>query len=88
MESAYRLGLGITHFPCVQPKRILIMALNGKLVKADGKVCLAMQGIQSKELQAFPTLSKQSSNRQQDWAGNAFTANTCAAYILAVAVVR
>ncbi len=87
-ESAYRLGLGITHFPCVQPKRILIMALNGKLVKADGKVCLAMQGIQSKELQAFPTLSKQSSNRQQDWAGNAFTANTCAAYMLAVAVVR
>ncbi len=87
-ESAYRQGVGITCFPCVQPKRLIFMALNGKLVKADGKVCLAMQGIQPKELNAFPPLSKQTSNRQQDWAGNAFTANICAAYILAVAVVR
>ena len=87
-ESAYRLGVGITHFPCVQPKRLHIMGLNGKLVKADGKVCLAMQGIQSRELNAFPPLSKQTSKRQQDWAGNAFTANVCAAYILAVAVVK
>ena len=87
-ESAYRLGVGIMHFPCVQPNRLHIMALNGTMVKADGQVCLAMQGIQSKELNAFPSLSKQSSKRQQDWAGNAFTANTCAAHILAVAVVR
>jgi len=87
-ESAYRLGVGITHFPCVQPQRLHIMALTGKMVKADGKVCLAMQGIQSKELNAFPSLSKLTSRRQQDLAGNAFTANVCAAYILALAVVR
>ena len=87
-ESGHRLGVGIMRFLCVQPKRLHVIALNGKMVKADGKVCLAMQGTQSKELHAFPPLSKQTSKRQQDWAGNAFTANTCAAYILAVAVVR
>jgi hypothetical protein len=87
-ESAYRLGVGITHFPCVQPKRLHILSLKGKMVQADGKVCLAMQGIQSKELIAFPPLSKQTSKRQQDWAGNAFTVNICAAYILATTVVR
>ena len=87
-ESGYRQGVGIMRFPCVQPKRLHILALNGKLVKADGQLCLAMQGIQSKELKAFPALSKQTSNKQQEWAGNAFTANTCAAFILAVAVVR
>ena len=86
-ESAYRQGVGITHFTCVQPSRIHVLSLNGKLVKADGKVCLAMQGIQSKELDAFPSLSKRTSKQQQDLAGNAFTANICAACILAAAVV-
>ena len=62
-ESAYRLGVRIMHFPCVQPKRLHVMAVNGRLVKADGQVCLAMQGIQSKELNASPTLSKQTSTR-------------------------
>ena len=87
-ESGYRLGVGITRFPCVLPTKKHIIALNGSLVKADGLTCLAMQGIQAKELEAFAPISKQTSKRQQDWAGNAFSANTCAAYILAAAVVR
>ena len=89
-ESGNRLDLacGITCFPCVLPTKKHIIALNGSLVKADGLTCLAMQGIQPKELEAFAPISKQTSKRQQDWAGNAFSANTCAAYILAAAVVR
>ena len=87
-ESGYRLGVGITRFPCVLPTKNHIIALHGTLVKADGLTCLAMQGIQPKELQAFAPISEQTSKRQQDWGGNAFTANTCAAYILAAAVVR
>ena len=87
-ESGYRLGVGITRFPCVLPTKNHIIALHGSLVKADGLTCLAMQGIQPKELEAFAPISKQTSKRQQDWGGNAFTANTCAAYILAAAVVR
>ena len=87
-ESASRLGCGVHNFPCVQPKRKHILALRGSLSQADGRACLAMQGFQAKELQAFPSISEESSVRKQDWAGNAFCANTTAAYILALAVVR
>ena len=87
-ESAHRLAVGINHFPCVQPTRLHILAWQGKLVKADGRLCLAVQGIQPNELAAFPALSKQTSKRQQSWAGNGFTANVCASYILAAAIVR
>ena len=48
---------------------------------------MAMQGIQGRELQAFSPLTQENTKRQQNWAGNAFTANVCAAYILAAAVV-
>ena len=46
-----------------------------------------MQGFQGRELAAFSPLAQETSKRQQNWAGNAFTANVCAAYILAAAVV-
>jgi hypothetical protein len=87
-ESANRITSGTKAFPCVLPRRVHVLAIRGSMMKADGKTCLAMLGFQPNELEAFPTLSQLPSRRQQDLAGNAFAANTCAAYILALAVVR
>ena len=86
-ESGYRLTLKKKVFPCVLPTHKHIIAKHGVLMHADGPTCMAMQGIQGRELQAFPPLAKEPPKRQQNWAGNAFTANVCAAYELAGAVV-
>ena len=86
-ESGYRLGLRKKGFPCILPAHKHIIADHGVLSLADGKTCMAMQGFQGRELQAFSPLAQQTSKRQQDWAGNAFTSNVCAGYIAAAAVV-
>ena len=56
---------------------------HGRVTVASGPVYLAAQGLQQGELRAFPHLANLTSAQQQDFAGNAFTANVCAAYILA-----
>ena len=86
-ESGYRLGLRKKCFTCVLPVHKHIIANHGVLSLADGRTCMAVQGIQGRELQAFSPLAQENTKRQQNWAGNAFTANVCAAYIMAAAVV-
>jgi hypothetical protein len=87
-ESPYRQGFRRNSFTCVLPSHMHLISRLGSLTVADGRTCLAMQGIQDKELATFPTLNQFTSRQQQDLAGHAFTANVCAAYILAAAIVR
>jgi hypothetical protein len=54
----------------------------GKARLASGFVVLAMQGIQSREVQTF-NLAGEDDKLMRDLAGNAFTANIIAAFLLA-----
>jgi hypothetical protein len=54
----------------------------GKARLASGFVVLAMQGIQCREVHAF-NLAGEDDKLMRDLAGNAFTANIIAAFLLA-----
>ena len=81
-------GFGVTWgsihtcFPCVTPKMEYLILEAGKARLASGFVVLAMQGIQRKEVQAFG-LATEDDKLLRDLAGNAFTANIIAAFLLA-----
>ena len=73
-------------FPCVTPHQSYGVMRNGKFHVANGLTLLAMQGVQSKELEAF-NLKEEDPALLHDFAGNAFTANIVAAFLLAGLVV-
>jgi site-specific DNA-cytosine methylase len=73
-------------FPCVTPGSEYLILEAGKARLADGLTMMAMQGIQSKEVQRFK-LAKEEDKLLRDLAGNAFTANIIAAFLLAGALV-
>jgi site-specific DNA-cytosine methylase len=81
-------GFGVTWgsvrtcFPCVMPSEEYVILEKGKARLANGFVVLAMQGIQRKEVQAFG-LAQEDDKLLRDLAGNAFTANIIAAFLLA-----
>ncbi len=56
--------------------------LPGKARLANGFVVMAMQGIQCKEIQIF-NLAQEEDKLLRDLAGNAFTANIIASFLLA-----
>ena len=55
---------------------------NGNFAVADGFTLLAMQGVQHKEVEAFH-LDREDPALLHDFAGNGFTANIVAAFLLA-----
>jgi site-specific DNA-cytosine methylase len=71
-----------TCFPCVTPSMEYVILEAGKARLASGFVVLAMQGIQRKEISAFG-LATEDDKLLRDLAGNAFTANIIAAFLLA-----
>ena len=72
--------------PCVTPNMTLGVLCNSKFHIADGFTLLAMQGVQNKEIEAF-NLQTEDPALLHDLAGNAFTANIVAAFLLAGFVV-
>jgi site-specific DNA-cytosine methylase len=73
-------------FPCVTPGMQFILLRKGGAVRVDGRMCLAVQGIQARE-RAAAHLTQETSRQLQDLAGNAFTANIMCAYLVAGLVV-
>ena len=69
-------------FPCVTPKMTFGILRNGNFAVADGFTLLAMQGVQHKEVEAF-FLDREDPALLHDFAGNGFTANIVAAFLLA-----
>ena len=72
--------------PCVTPNMTLGVLCNSKFHIADGFTLLAMQGVQNKEIEAF-NMQTEDPALLHDLAGNAFTANIVAAFLLAGFVV-
>ncbi len=70
-------------FPNLVPSAPLVLLRKGKPSLASGLLCLALQGIQQREVE-FLGLSAATDDLQRDLAGNAFTANVCFANVLAV----
>ena len=58
------------------------LLLPGKARLASGFVVMAMQGIQGKEIQIF-NMGQEEDKLLHDLAGNAFTANIIASFLLA-----
>jgi site-specific DNA-cytosine methylase len=86
-------GFGISYsrvwkdkFPCVTPGMEYLIIDAGKARRANGLTMMAMQGIQNKEVQSYK-LAMEDDKLLRDLAGNAFTANIIAAFLLAGALV-
>ena len=69
-------------FPCVTPTHTYVILQRGKSRLSNGLTALAVQGIQSKEIESFH-LAKEDDTLLRDFAGNAFTANIIAAFLIA-----
>ena len=69
-------------WPCVTPAQRYVVLDAGKAYLASGLTVLALQGIQHKEAVAFK-LADEDDALIRDLAGNAFTANIVAAFLLA-----
>jgi site-specific DNA-cytosine methylase len=85
--TGFSIGYGSTPsirtcFPCVTPSEEYVIMEKGKARLASGFVVMAMQGIQSKEIQIF-NLKQEEDKLLRDLAGNAFTANIIASFLLA-----
>ena len=67
----------------------LVRLQGGALARLDGVLLMAAQGLQEKELAAFPTLKEVALDPglARHEAGNAFTANVVAGILLAALVV-
>lgn len=76
------LTLNLDVFPCVTPHMVYTILEHGRIYTANGLHLLAMQAVQRKEVEAFQLCSEEDS-LLKDLAGNAFTGNILAAYILA-----
>jgi site-specific DNA-cytosine methylase len=87
--SGFGIGWGLIrsgNFPCVTPGMQYVLLDNGKARLACGLTMMALQGIQEKEVKSF-RLDLEKDKLLRDLAGNAFTANIIAAYLLAGALV-
>jgi site-specific DNA-cytosine methylase len=73
-------------FPCVTPGQIYVILESGKARLACGLTAMALQGIQKKEVEIYK-LAKEKDKLLRDLAGNAFTANILAAFLMAAASV-
>jgi site-specific DNA-cytosine methylase len=73
-------------FPCATPGMSYVIVENGQAQLATGLTMMAVQGIQGKEVESF-RLDLENDKLLRDLAGNAFTANIIAAYLLAGALV-
>ena len=69
-------------FPCVTPRMVYAILINGQLHLANGITVLAMQGIQGTEFRNFQ-FGKEKCSLLRDLGGNAFTANVVAAFLIA-----
>ena len=69
-------------FPCVTPTHTYVILQRGKASLSNGFTALAMQGIQGKEIQSFD-LAQEDDTLLRDFAGNAFTVNIIAAFLIA-----
>ena len=70
-------------FPCVTPHMSYAILQDRQLRGVTGVEALALQGIQTKEVRAFKfDTTKSNSAKLQDLAGNAFTANVVAAFLV------
>ncbi len=87
--SGFGIGWGLIrsgNFPCVTPGMQYVLLDNGKARLACGLTMMALQGIQGKEVKSF-RLDLEKDKLLRNLAGNAFTANIIAAYLLAGALV-
>jgi site-specific DNA-cytosine methylase len=73
-------------FPCVTPGMEYLILDHGEARLANGLTMMAMQGIQNKEVQCYK-LATEDDKLLRDLAGNAFTANIIAAFLIAGALV-
>jgi site-specific DNA-cytosine methylase len=69
-------------FPCVTPKMNFCALHNGQTLSLRGLDMLALQGVQNREVAAFK-LNAQKGSFLQELAGNAFTSNIFAAFLIA-----
>lgn len=69
-------------FPCVTPKMNFCALHNGQTLSLRGIDMLALQGVQNREVAAFK-LDAQKGSFLQELAGNAFTSNIFAAFLIA-----
>jgi hypothetical protein len=70
-------------FPNLVPSSPFVVIRAGKPRLASGLLCLALQGLQSSEVE-FMGLGDMPDDKQRDIAGNAFTANVCIANLMSV----
>ncbi len=79
------MGLRRWTFACVQPNQTYAALQHGKVSVVGAAVLLALQGIQTPELSAFRFEEdmRKSPKLLQDLAGNAFTANVLAGFLVA-----
>ena len=76
------LKIGRHLSPCIQPGMACVCAQDGHRQRTTGLQNLAFQGLQKSEVAAF-NLAAESDVLLRDFAGNAFTANILAAFVLA-----
>jgi site-specific DNA-cytosine methylase len=69
-------------FPCVTPHMSYTVLTDGEVTVPGGFEALALQGLQTKEVQKFK-LRDEKSSFLQDLAGNAYTANIVGAFLVA-----
>ena len=69
-------------FPCVTPNQRYVVLQNGKAHLASGLDVKSLQGIQRKEI-AYFKMGLEDDGLLRDLAGNAFTANIIAVFLIA-----
>jgi site-specific DNA-cytosine methylase len=82
-QSASFMTMRKDVFPNLVPSAPFVVLRAGKPRLASGLLCLAMQGLQSCEVE-FMNLGSMPEEKQRDIAGNAFTANVCIANLVGV----
>lgn len=82
-QSASFMTLRKDVFPNLVPSSPFVVIRAGKPRLASGLLCLALQGVQSSEVE-FMGVGDMPDEKQRDIAGNAFTANVCIANLVSV----
>ena len=82
-SSVAWLKFARNQFPCVRPTMKYTILNHGQVQIASGALCLAVQGVGCREATAFH-LMDESDTALRYFAGNAFTANICCAFLIAV----
>ena len=81
-SSIHWMSVAEGMFPCIRPTNQYLILDHGEAKVADGNLCLALQGIGTREAAAFK-LGLESDSLKRDLAGNAFCANICCAMMVA-----